>query len=96
MTSLSPKEFKEELRARVADFATAGYLINTGTRRKQNEKEQEVEKMYLKLESWVMEQIHPMMEVTGRPATPEDILENGFVTCYVEPEVSEDQMSLDF
>ncbi len=96
MTSLSPKEFKEELRGRITDFAVSGYLISSSVR-KPKEKEKQVEEMYLKLEKWIMEQLYPMIEEEVRLVTPEDIIENGFTSQYtheehIEPDTNNSSM----
>lgn len=84
------KQFKEDLRGRVADFAVSGYLINVGDR-KSNEKEMLVEQSYQKLEKWILQQISPVVEYPIHYQTsPSD----KFVPT-VES-VSENQIELDF
>ncbi len=95
MTSLSPKEFKEEFRGRVADLVVSNHLLNIGNK-KNTEKEQRAEEMYLKLEKWVMEQMNPMIEhpivrIDGEYQNSRDLHEKMF-----PDEVSEDQSALDF
>ena len=71
MTSLSPKQLREELRGRVADFAISGHLINISAR-KPKDKEIQVEEMYKKLEKWIFENI---ADVKFEDEPEEEILE---------------------
>ncbi len=83
MTSLSPKQFKEEFRGRVTDFIVSGHLLQIGNK-KPTEKEKKAEEMYLKLEKWVLGNMTIAEDVSEKEVTPIDILENGFSTQFIE------------
>lgn len=86
------KQFKEELRERISDFAISGYLINIGSRRP-TAKEREVEEVYVKLEKWIFDNM-TVQELNDREITPKDILDNGFNVEHIDNPISENQSSL--
>lgn len=48
------KQFKEELRGRIQDFALSAHLISLNKNKKMDVKEKETEEKYLKLEKWIL------------------------------------------
>lgn len=94
---MDKKQFKEELRARITDFAVSAYLTSISSVRKESTKEKETDEMYKKLEKWIMEQIYPMIEnpiVKTQDEQVVETLENGFAPMFTDPD--DNTIRLDF
>ncbi len=76
------RKFKEEFRGRATDFAVSGHLIHNFSSKTATAKAREAEELYIKLETWVLEQFkptieHPIMQIDEK--NPQDTtLDLGF------------------
>lgn len=81
---MNQQKFKDELRARITDFAVTHYLIGLPENKTNATKKKQAEEAYKKLEDWILENRSTQIEP--------DPLESQFTPV----ENNEDQIALDF